>query len=64
MMHRTFSILAAVVLAVLVAVPTVATGQAAAPGRGAWLPDFTELYDKQGPAVVAIDVTQKVRRAH
>ena len=25
------------------------------------MPDFTELYDKQGPAVVSIDVTQKAR---
>ncbi len=32
-----------------------------AQGR-AGLPDFTELYEKQGPAVVSIDVTQKVRR--
>jgi serine protease Do len=27
------------------------------------LPDFTELYEKQGPAVVSIDVTQRVRRS-
>ena len=26
------------------------------------LPDFTELYERQGPAVVSIDVTQKARR--
>jgi serine protease Do len=26
------------------------------------LPDFTELYEKQGPAVVSIDVVQRVRR--
>ena len=26
------------------------------------LPDFSELYEKQGPAVVSIDVTQRVRR--
>ena len=32
---------------------------AAAQGRLAGLPDFTELYDKQGPAVVSIDVTQQ-----
>jgi serine protease Do len=31
-------------------------------GRAATLPDFTELYEKQGPAVVSIDVTQAVRR--
>jgi serine protease Do len=30
-------------------------------GRG--LPDFTELYEQQGPAVVSIDVTQKSRRS-
>ena len=29
-------------------------------GKG--LPDFTELYEQQGPAVVSIDVTQKSRR--
>jgi S1-C subfamily serine protease len=64
MMHRTFSFLAAAMLAVLVAFPDVATGQTPAPGRVvAGLPDFTELYDKQGPAVVAIDVTQKVKRS-
>ena len=28
----------------------------------AGLPDFTELYEKQSPAVVSIDVTQKLRR--
>lgn len=27
------------------------------------LPDFTELYEQQGPAVVSIDVTQTVRRS-
>ena len=26
------------------------------------LPDFTELYEQQGPAVVSIDVTQTARR--
>jgi serine protease Do len=35
---------------------------AAAQSRVAGLPDFTELYEKQSPAVVSIDVTQKVRR--
>ena len=39
-----------------------AQGQAAAQGRATLLPDFTELYEKQGPAVVSIDVTQRVRR--
>jgi len=36
----------------------VATGQ----GRGAGLPDFTDLYEKNSAAVVSIDVTQKARR--
>ena len=27
------------------------------------LPDFTELYEKQGPTVVSIDVTQKIKRS-
>ena len=35
---------------------TGARAGAAPPG----LPDFTELYEKQGPAVVSIDVTQKI----
>jgi serine protease Do len=30
-------------------------------GRG--LPDFTDLYEQQGPAVVSIDVTQTVKRS-
>jgi serine protease Do len=33
-----------------------------AQGKAGLLPDFTELYEKNGPAVVAIDVTQKARR--
>lgn len=44
-----------------------AVGAALAPaansqGKGAGLPDFTELYEKNSPAVVSIDVTQKARR--
>ena len=35
-----------------------ATGQ----GKAGGLPDFTELYERQSPAVVSIDVTQKARR--
>ncbi len=38
-----------------------ASATAAQSGRG--LPDFTELYEQQGPAVVSIDVTQTVRRS-
>jgi serine protease Do len=33
------------------------------PSRLAGLPDFTELYEKQAPAVVSVDVTQKARRS-
>jgi serine protease Do len=52
--------LVAAVFAAFAAVATPAAAQQA--GRLAGLPDFTELYDKQGPAVVSIDVTQKIRR--
>jgi len=33
-----------------------------AQGKAGLLPDFTELYEKNGPAVVAVDVTQKSKR--
>jgi serine protease Do len=48
----------AAVFAVLAAFSGSAFAQVA---RSAALPDFTELYEKQGPAVVSIDVTQRVR---
>jgi serine protease Do len=35
---------------------------AGAQGKAGLLPDFTELYEKNGPAVVSIDVTQKAKR--
>ncbi len=35
---------------------------AAAQGKAGLLPDFTELYERNGPAVVSIDVTQKAKR--
>src|SRR5689334_723441 len=55
--------LAALCGAVLIALSTVAIPlPAAAQGRSGMLPDFTELYEKQGPAVVSIDVTQKAKR--
>ena len=38
------------------------TAPAGAQGRAGMLPDFTELYAKQGPSVVSVDVTQKVKR--
>jgi serine protease Do len=49
--------------ALLFAVFATVAPPAAAQGRLAGLPDFTELYDKQGPAVVSIDVTQKAKRS-
>lgn len=60
MMDRILSFVAALAFAGLAAFPAAAIAQ----GRVAsGLPDFTELYDKQAPAVVAIDVTQKIRRS-
>ncbi|MCC7326326.1 MAG: DegQ family serine endoprotease [Burkholderiales bacterium] len=44
-----------------VALTTAFVPSAAAQAR-AGLPDFTDLYEKNGPAVVSIDVTQKARR--
>ena len=65
MVQRSRILIAAIpafVYAVTFATLAAIAGPAAAQARGASLPDFTELYEKQGPAVVAIDVTQKVRR--
>ncbi len=53
----------AAALAALCAVLVAVAEPAAAQGRMTVLPDFTELYDKQGPAVVSIDVTQRARRS-
>jgi len=61
MTHRYRLFFVTAVLAALLAMPTTFLPAAAAQVRGAGLPDFTELYEKQGPAVVAIDVTQKVK---
>jgi serine protease Do len=49
------------VVGALVGALIFASATAAQSGRG--LPDFTELYEQQGPAVVSIDVTQTVRRS-
>ncbi|HEY8242296.1 MAG TPA: trypsin-like peptidase domain-containing protein, partial [Casimicrobiaceae bacterium] len=51
---------AALALAATLAFPLAPA--ALAQGRAGFLPDFTELYEKQGPAVVSIDVTQRSRR--
>jgi serine protease Do len=51
--------------AVVLSMPFHATAPAIAqqmPARAAALPDFTDLYVRQGPTVVSIDVTQKARR--
>ena len=54
---------ATLVVAALFAALAAVAPTAAAQGRAAAmaLPDFTELYEKQAPAVVSIDVTQKSR---
>jgi serine protease Do len=46
----------------LLSIVALVPGLGAAQGRLAALPDFTDLYERQGPAVVSIDVTQNVRR--
>jgi serine protease Do len=48
-------------LGALVSVLWFSTAVPAQVGKG--LPDFTELYEQQGPAVVSIDVTQKSKRS-
>ena len=63
MMHATVSFAAAIVFAALAAMPAAVDGRRCRQSRSPDLPDFTELYDKQAPAVVSIDVTQKVRRS-
>jgi len=52
---------AASLLALAAAVFALAAPAAAQTRAG--LPDFTELYERQAPAVVSIDVTQKMRRS-
>ncbi|HEX2390758.1 MAG TPA: DegQ family serine endoprotease [Casimicrobiaceae bacterium] len=54
--------LVALCAAVVVALSLLASPPAGAQGRPGLLPDFTDLYERQGPAVVSIDVTQKARR--
>src|SRR5438105_6490205 len=54
-LHAVFRVLLLTVVATF-AVPGAAQCRAG-------LPDFTDLYEKQGPAVVSVDVTQTVRRS-
>jgi serine protease Do len=62
MFERSPPTLTTSVVAILFAAFAAWATPAAAQGRAGSLPDFTELYDKQGPAVVSVDVTQKMRR--
>jgi serine protease Do len=61
MIVRRRSLLLAAAFAALLAAFAAAAPSAVAQTRGGALPDFTELYDRNGPAVVSIDVTQKAR---
>ncbi len=62
MMHRTSSARVVPALAAILAAFAIVALPAAAQNRAAGLPDFTELYEKQGATVVSIDVTQKMKR--
>src|SRR5688572_20637775 len=61
-MKRSCSPIASIGLLVLALGAPAFVAPAAAQVRSQVLPDFSELYEKQGPAVVSIDVTQRVRR--
>ena len=50
-------------LAIIAGALALMANLACAQVRAAGLPDFTELYEKQGPTVVSIDVTQKIKRS-
>jgi serine protease Do len=53
--------LAAATLALAIALPVPVAAQGQNQNRAMLLPDFTDLYDKQSPTVVSVDVTQKAR---
>ena len=61
-MKRSRSPIASIGLLVIALCAPAFVAPAAAQVRSQVLPDFSELYEKQGPAVVSIDVTQRVRR--
>ena len=63
MMFRNRPFLVAAAMAALIAMSAAFAAPATAQGRLGGLPDFTELYEKQAPAVVSIDVTQKIKRS-
>ncbi len=52
---------AVVALAAALPLPAAAQSQNSNQTRSIALPDFTDLYDKQSPTVVSVDVTQKAR---
>jgi len=52
---------AVVALAAALPLPAAAQNQNSNQTRSIALPDFTDLYDKQSPTVVSVDVTQKAR---
>ena len=59
---RAGGIAGAAALAASVVFTTAFAPAVSAQGKAGLLPDFTELYEKNGPTVVSIDVTQKARR--
>jgi serine protease Do len=62
MKNHTRSFVASIAFALNAAFLAALSGSASAQvPKAALLPDFTELYEKQGPAVVSIDVTQRIR---
>jgi len=56
------SLAAAIGAALVMLMSLAAPVSVSAQGRLAGLPDFTELYERQGAAVVSVDVTQKAHR--
>ena len=56
------SLAAAIGAALVMLMSLAAPLSVAAQGRLGGLPDFTELYERQGAAVVSVDVTQKARQ--
>lgn len=61
-MSRSTSRFHVAALAVIAAAFALMANVAFAQARGG-LPDFTDLFEKQGPAVVSVDVTQKIKRS-
>ncbi len=59
---RAGGIAGAAALAASIAFTTAFAPAVSAQGKAGLLPDFTELYEKNGPSVVSIDVTQKAKR--